>query len=194
MKLSVVAFDMDGVVLNSIPVLKEIAVHTIQQLYNMPVQEAEKRYLDTLGMPFQQQLETIFPADKRNSMAAVHYESRHMSVYEKIPVVPGIPDLFNLLKSKHLATALVTSTDHSIVRTSVPHVLALGFDFVGGYKKDFDKTAQLTRASFILGKRPEEILFVSDSLNDSIHADNVGATFELATCETVIPLIKKVFQ
>jgi beta-phosphoglucomutase-like phosphatase (HAD superfamily) len=189
--LSLVAFDMDGVIFDSMPVLTGLACALLTKSYNLSLNQANESYGRTSGIPFAAQLEVLFPGDRRNELVAMHYEHQHSQIYWKMGFPFGVTSLFKTLKEKRILTALVTSTDETILQNCVPQIAQLGFDFIGGNRKNYDKTAQLTRAHILLGMQPEDMLFVSDSWQDEARSIQLGADFRLVTCANVVDQVMR---
>ncbi len=193
-QISMVAFDLDGIILDSMPILTKLAVDTLVKAYNISESDAISHYTRTVGSPFAQQLEIIFPRDHRNFAVARQYEQEHTEVCEHLPISNGVPELIKWLKEERYNLALVSSTHHDMIHHFLPQVKQLRFDYLGGYKEDFDKASQLVRACILLGKRGEEALFVSDSENDMAYAEMADTRFQLATCANVAAVVKRCLQ
>ncbi len=81
--IKVVIFDFDGTIADTMPFLTELAVKLITENYNVSKEEAERKYLETTGMDFASQLETIFLNHSNNQEVASIFEKKKLeSIYE----------------------------------------------------------------------------------------------------------------
>src|SRR5436190_1421711 len=72
----VVMCDLDGTLIDTMPILADLATVVMNEIYAMPAPLARELYLATCGLPFIQQLEKIFPGDERNAGASDLFEGR----------------------------------------------------------------------------------------------------------------------
>src|SRR4029079_11463724 len=68
--------DLDGTLIDSMPTLADLATEVIEDRYGTPRILARELYLATCGLPFEKQLEEIFPEDPRNADASAEFEGR----------------------------------------------------------------------------------------------------------------------
>ena len=66
--------DLDGTLIDSMPTLADLATEVIEARYARRGVLARELYLATCGLPFDQQLEEIFPDDPRNADASAEFE------------------------------------------------------------------------------------------------------------------------
>src|SRR4051794_5279725 len=68
--------DLDGTLIDTMPVLADLASEVMTETYGMQRSLARELYVATCGLPFCQQLEAICPGDARNAAAADEFETR----------------------------------------------------------------------------------------------------------------------
>ena len=166
MSIRLCAFDMDGVILDSMPTLTQYAVETMRVIYKCPREFAERRYKETTGRPFVQQLDEIFPKDERNSDALRLYETIHAAISPALPLSPMVPMVINTLRELEISTALITSTHKSILFDQLHQVQSLGFDFMGGFQDGFTKVDLLNEAMELMAIFPDECILFGDTEHD----------------------------
>src|ERR1700690_988871 len=66
--------DLDGTLIDTMPVLADLATEVMVGMYGVPKTLARELYLATCGLPFIAQLEDIFPGDARNREASNLFE------------------------------------------------------------------------------------------------------------------------
>src|SRR6201986_2523374 len=67
--------DLDGTLIDSMPTLADLATEVLEARYGTPRVLARELYLATCGLPFERQLEEIFPGDARNGAASAAFEA-----------------------------------------------------------------------------------------------------------------------
>ncbi|GAH91182.1 unnamed protein product, partial [marine sediment metagenome] len=78
-KIKAVIFDFDGTIANTMPFLTELAIKVITENYNISKDKAKTRYIETIGMDFASQLETIFPGNPANQQVSTIFEERKVN-------------------------------------------------------------------------------------------------------------------
>src|SRR5438876_1183161 len=68
--------DLDGTLIDTMPILADLARDVLGEIYGMPGSLARELYLATCGLPFIQQLQAICPDDVRNPTASRIFEER----------------------------------------------------------------------------------------------------------------------
>src|SRR5262249_19357089 len=66
--------DLDGTLIDTMPVLADLAAEVMTEGYGIPRPLAREMYLATCGLPFVQQLEAICPRDPRNAALSDRFE------------------------------------------------------------------------------------------------------------------------
>jgi phosphoglycolate phosphatase-like HAD superfamily hydrolase len=169
--------DLDGTLIDSMPILADIATEVMAEVYGTPATLAREFYLATCGLPFIRQLASIFPGDGRNQAASDIFEARKPQRCSQIRMQPDVARALGDLQRR--GVAIVVSSNNGIEnvaafeRTSgFPFDLALGFG--GGLAKGRPHI-ELCEATF--GVDRNEMLFVGDSLHDGEIAERDGIPF-----------------
>lgn len=180
--MMIFCFDMDGTLLNSMPTLRQNAVDLISEEYHMTREDAESAYNRTVGIPFYEQLQQLFPNTEKNGRVASVYEMRHRDACPMFQLAPGIEDAIQEIKMRGHGTALVTSTDYHLL-DSLPQVKKLHFNHLGGFRVDSPKLAQLRNVTRMFASRTT-ILF-GDSPYDGWCAEQCGISFRQVNINNV---------
>lgn len=189
MELRLVVFDMDGVILDSMDTLALLASCAIAEFFRIPILDAQRRYNATIGVPFRQQLEIIFPAHPpvmKDSVASI-YEQKHQLVLPLLKTADSAKSLIWSLRSRGIGSALISSTDAKFIQ-QMEQIQKLDFDHVRGYSSLYSgnghtKALQLTDVLHESSVRAEEALMVGDTKEDQYVAAAVGTHFRLTTCK-----------
>lgn len=190
MKRRLLCFDMDGTIVNSMPMLEDIATEVIQAFYGKTEAIARASYRRTTGHPFRDQLEILFPYHETNDRAAETYEQQHEHHCPTFELAPNISMVLHHAQELGHVTALVTSTDRRFVKTML-QLNTLDFDFVGGWMPDYPKSAQMTEAMKLLHVYEDTILF-GDTLADAQVAFDFLIPFVPVTVFTVANSVLRV--
>lgn len=177
-----VLFDMDGTVMDSMPILTDLAVECITYEFNYEAMFARQRYLNTVGRPFLEQLMMIFPAQDytRHRRAAEHYDQIHNMIAPYLPMMESADYAMRELRDENIVSVLISSTAQRII-ARMHRIFTLGFDEVVGYRENFTKHDQ---AVYAIGKyQPSQINYFGDTAYDGEIAEAIGAKFTLVTRE-----------
>jgi phosphoglycolate phosphatase-like HAD superfamily hydrolase len=186
-------FDMDGTILNSMPTLTSLATDVIVEFHGVTIEQARQSYLDTVGLPFSQQLEKIAPKHPKNIAAASCYENRHRDWCPVFPLATGIDAALLAVRYAGHKTALVTSTDYRLLE-SLPHVRALKWDYIGGFHPDRPKMTQIFQARLAFPFPEWTPVLFGDSPSDKLGATIIGAEFYMVTCATVADIVFRILE
>jgi phosphoglycolate phosphatase-like HAD superfamily hydrolase len=172
-----VIFDFDGTLVDTMEGFADIAAGVIHRRYGMDWKDARRQYLKTSGLPFRQQLESIFPGDGRNDDASREFEDAKLETFfaERFP--REVRDTISGLRSQGYVVAVSSNNGQELVdrfvrREKVP------FHAVLGARKDFYKGRDHfhhIRDEF--GIPETEMVFVGDSLKDAEKAYTNGVRF-----------------
>ena len=140
---------------------------------------ARRRYLETSGLPFHEQLAAICPDDPRNGAAAAEFEARKRAVCDAAAMTrdtrAGLEALracgYRLVVSSNTAQRFV---DAFTRRARFRFDLALGFDAARRLAKGPPHVELVCRE---LGVRTDELVFCGDSLKDAELAEASGVAF-----------------
>lgn len=174
-------FDFDGTIVRSMEGLTQTAVEVLGEVYGIPAEPAARKYVETSGLPFCEQVEQLFPGDTRNERAAELFERRKLDRYFSETLEEGAVEIVDYLRSKKIGVAVSSSNLQEVIERFLERT-PLRFDFALGYRKNFSKGADHFRFLMReLSLTSGEILFVGDSLKDAERAlsseiDFVGKT------------------
>lgn len=162
----VICFDFDGTVADTMPFLTELAVNIICKHYGIDDQAAKAKYLETTGLSFELQLDTIFPDHPSNSVAVQEFEERKRANYLHFPPVHNMQHVLRTLKRKSYAIAISSGTLQDLLIEYL-RAYELPYDIALGYQPNFKKGKE--HFEFIQSKfaaEPEHLCYIGDSLND----------------------------
>jgi phosphoglycolate phosphatase-like HAD superfamily hydrolase len=136
-----------------------------------------RRYLETSGIPFFQQLELLFPGNSGNSMMADEFERRKLDGFFDEPYFDDVIGALTKLRERGIATAVSSNNfqhnvDEYVARNPAPLDHVLGFR--EGFAKGRDHFQYVMEAE---GVSAAEIVFVGDSLKDGERALESGVAF-----------------
>ncbi|MBW2732501.1 MAG: HAD family hydrolase [Deltaproteobacteria bacterium] len=180
-------FDLDGTLIDTMGHFANLAATLIEENYEVfdsggaetkvTWALARERYLQTSGIPLRQQLEVIFPGDKRNDPVAATYErdKTEICLHAEFPLevaaalrelqARGVPVIISSNSAQHFV-------DELAARAPVDFDLALGFG--DGVAKGEPHVERVVREFSV---EPEDILFCGDSLKDGELAERCGQRF-----------------
>jgi len=175
-----IVFDLDGTLIDTMKHFGEVASKVIHKYYGVPVDEAKRLYFETSGVPFFQQLEIIFPGDRRNQVAAKEYEERKLESFFNEPFSDEILKILCEIKKKYPYIIMAVSSNNfeNLVKEYMRKNGVDVFDEVLGYRDDFAKGDD--HFEYLMDKyklKKDEIVFIGDSWWDAKIAINSGVKF-----------------
>jgi phosphoglycolate phosphatase-like HAD superfamily hydrolase len=188
-------FDFDGTLIDSMPFLEKNAVTLLSKYYAFSKEEACKKYRETTGLPFVQQMEIIAPKNKINTSTVEEFERMKLDlIYEQRPFNDAL-DVLRTLKEQKYLLGISSGTIETIITTYLDKVNFGLVNDIMGYRPGFEKGKD--HFDYILSKyslKPEQVLFIGDSLHDAKRARNnnilfIGrkGMFQKEHFETIIP-------
>lgn len=169
--------DFDGTLVDSMGAFADIAADVMHAHYGLPFAEARRRYLETSGIPFFQQLDLIFPEGRDNVLLADEFETRKLTGFFDEPYFDGAIEALEWLRGRGIVTAVSSNNfqqnvDEFVARNPAPldHVLGFREGFAKG-RKHFEYVMQAE------GVAADAIVFVGDSLKDGDRALESGVSF-----------------
>ena len=169
-------WDMDGTIIDSMPGLTDLAVKVICKYYPVSKEAALKSYLNTVGIPFLDQLHKIFGYDKYNYMATDEYYDLKVDITLEAPLIASTTKL--LAEAKDLITGLVSSSDGNLVEDVViKHGLEHSFRWWSGVGEYLTKEAQVKAFISFYELNPKEVNYYGDTDEDERIAKEVGMNF-----------------
>lgn len=169
--------DLDGTLVDTMPILADIAQENMHATYGTPIDVARERYLGTCGIPFRQQLEVIYPGDTRNDGCAARFEAAKPARCGQAQMLPAT--LAALRSLARRGVRVVVSSNNGIENVELfarvnpfPFSLLCGFgDGMHKGKPHFDRIERE------LGIPRHAMLFTGDSLHDGDIAKAEGVPF-----------------
>ncbi len=169
--------DLDGTLVDTMPVLADLATEVMVGLYGIPKPLARELYLATCGLPFIAQLEDIFPGDVRNREASDLFEdskpARCGSARMPADTLAALADL----KRRGVRIAVSSNNGRKNVEAFASGA-DFSFDLVMGYGNGLSKGrphVQMVERAFGVGRG--EMMFIGDSLHDGEIAIVEGLAF-----------------
>ena len=162
----VVMWDWDGTLADTMPSHADLAAMCINTHFGMNIPEARVEYLNTTGIPFDCQLEKIFPlskASQREACAKEYHERKMTYVYENPKDFPQVAMVIkNLQSCPNIVQVISSSTEETIINEwarKTGNNMHMIFGRERGTKKD--------HISMVKKEFPTAVIvFVSDSHGD----------------------------
>jgi phosphoglycolate phosphatase len=101
-RVGVVLFDLDGTLLDDLPLIADVAADVMHAAFGTEPDEARVHYLATTGMPFEAQLAQLYPeaqAAERASAARTFHHRKVTEAYARAEPFPEVPKLLKTLAS-----------------------------------------------------------------------------------------------
>jgi len=186
-------FDMDGTVLDSMGALQDAAKNLIASHYDVSIEKAAELYHYTVGAPFREQLEILFPQNAQNEHVARVYEKTHEVLCADAELSPGIGAMLWAAHWARHQLALVTSTDQHLISNHLPQVRALPWNFIGGYREGYTKDDQIRRVLTTFRYSGTTVLF-GDAESDRRCAARAGIEFFLVEPNRISAVVREVLR
>jgi len=169
--------DLDGTLIDTMPVLADLATEVMVGMYGIPKTLARELYLATCGLPFVAQLEDIFPGDVRNPTASDLFESAKPARCNSARMPADTRSALVELRRRGVRIAVSSNNGRENVETFAK-TADFPFDLVMGYGNGLAKGkphVQMVERLFGVGRG--EMLFVGDALHDGEIANVEGLPF-----------------
>jgi phosphoglycolate phosphatase-like HAD superfamily hydrolase len=161
-------FDLDGTLIDTMGGFADLAAEIMAVRHGLPAEQGRRRYTETSGIPFRQQLDVIHPGHPENDAASDEFEQRKRAVCDAA-VMPA-QTVAALERMQRAGIKIIVSSnsaqhfvDEFAARESFRFDLVLGFDASIGLAKGKPHVEQTCRT---LGIGLAEIVFCGDSLKD----------------------------
>ena len=173
-----IIFDFDGTLADTMSFLTEKATELISKNYGIAEEEARRRYLETSGLDFPSQLEILFPSDPKNRKIAEIFEAEKQSRIMELPLFQDTVKTLRAFREENLKLFLCSSTDSELLKRYCKEKGIYDFfEECLGLKPGFRKQKQLLYIIEKYGFKPNEVLFVGDSLKDGEISGKAGIPF-----------------
>jgi phosphoglycolate phosphatase len=182
--LKLICFDFDGTIADTMPVLENNAVSLFLKYHpSMSLNDAIGKYRRTTGLPFEQQVEIIFPNVSTNNEMVEEFENLKVETVYSQELFPETNEALSILKSKGYIIAISSSTIKEIIVEYLQRKeITNSIDIVLGYRPGFEKGKH--HFDYLMNEyqlQPSSILYVGDSLKDmeramGSHVNFIGRT------------------
>ena len=159
-----ILWDFDGTLIDTMKAHTKLASEVISKHFQISKEKAKDKYRQTTGLPFEKQLELIFPEkEKERAKCAIEYHQRKLrEVYLKAKPIKGAKRTLIRLKKLGFGQFILSGTEEWIVKkwlkeNKISRVGVLGKE--KGIKKDH---LEILRKKF----PREKFVLISDSLKD----------------------------
>ncbi len=171
-------FDFDGTLVDTMKGFADIAGDVISTYHGeITFDEARRKYFETSGNPFFQQLEAMFPNDPQNSEMAKIFEERKIEGFFNSSFTPDVRHTINQLRKKGHIAGVASNNFQELIDKFVARE-ELEFDIVLGFRKGFEKgPAHFDHVCEKFSLSKADLTFVGDSLKDAEKARSYGINF-----------------
>jgi HAD superfamily hydrolase (TIGR01549 family) len=176
-KIKIIVFDLDGTLVDTMGGFADIAARLIAENYGLTAERARAEYMRTSGMPFFKQLNALFPYDKKNAEVATQFEMDKLDVRRTTVISDDTRLALRELKKKY-PLAISSNNYERNVREFVKSE-NIDIDFSLGFQTGISSKGK-KHFKFLcdtLKVRPDEILFIGDSLSDAKVSAECGVNF-----------------
>jgi phosphoglycolate phosphatase-like HAD superfamily hydrolase len=177
-------FDFDGTLIDTMDGYADIAGRVINRYHpEMSFDEARRRYLETSGVPFFQQLEILFPGEPANPEKASIFEETKKDGFFSKSFSDDVRYTINTLRERGFIAGVSSNNFQELIDRFVERE-GLEFDAVLGYRDGFEKGKahfDYVMKQFLL--KGDELTFVGDSLKDAEKARSSNVHF-IGLCGT----------
>jgi phosphoglycolate phosphatase-like HAD superfamily hydrolase len=169
--------DLDGTLIDTMPILADLASDVMVGTYGIPRPLARELYLATCGLPFIGQLEEIFPGDPRNRAASELFESGKPARCGSARMAADTTAALVSLREMGVRIAVSSNNGRENVERFAGNS-DFSFDLVMGYGNGLAKgRPHVQMVEQVFGVGHAEMLFIGDSLHDGEIATVEGIPF-----------------
>jgi len=166
-KQVIIMHDWDGTDVDTMPSHADLAAKVIRKHFGLNISEARSQYLATTGIPFDGQLEKIFPSSseaERKACAREYHERKMQEVYARPKTFPGLREVLELSRSLGYVSVISSSTEEGLIKAWAKREgLEQYFEVIlgreHGTKTDHIKIVQGVHSG-------HKVFFLSDSVGD----------------------------
>ncbi len=174
----VIVMDFDGTLVDTMGGFADVAGDVLHRWFGTDPVLARRRYLETSGIPFRQQVEVLHSGDARNDAAAEEFESRKLAGFFAETFPRDAVAAVGALQARGFKVVVSSNNFQELVDEFCARHDGVSFDVVLGAREGFYKGRDHFR---VVEERfavtPGEMLFVGDSLKDGERALACGVAF-----------------
>lgn len=173
----VVLCDLDGTLIDTMPVLADLATDVLFEMYGMERNLARDMYLTTCGLPFIKQLDAICPGDPRNQAASDRFEAAKPARCSHAKLSADTRMALQEMRAHGIRIVVSSNNGTENVNTFIKHN-DFPFDLALGYGNGLAKGkahVDLAMSTFKVAR--QDLMFVGDSLHDGDIAELEGLRF-----------------
>lgn len=175
--IKIVTLDFDGTTADTMPTLEEIAVKLMTKYYDISFEVARTKYRNTTGLPFEQQINLIFPDNPVNKEVIIRFEKEKIESIFDLPLFIDAKETIDFLRESGYLVAISSSTYQSTIEKYCKQK-GLIVDQILGFRPGFEKGKD--HFNFLMEKfhlSPDEMVYVGDSLKDCERAQGSNILF-----------------
>lgn len=171
-----IILDFDGTLADTMPQLACLGVDLLTRHYGLSPGEAYKYFLETVGAPFYQQLETLFHEDSRNHAVGEEFNARKREIFDDAEPFEDAAEAVQLIRAREWPAYVCSSTEVDHVARFMRRY-ELDVTAVSGTQGTDSKTEQIKFYVSAAELEPEQVVFIGDAPADAGYAHRAGVRF-----------------
>jgi len=169
-----IVFDFDGTLVDSMPALRALGSEIVADAYGLSLDDADKKYMKSVGRTFRDQLELIKPGDPINSKASMEFYAKQQRLYDDVRLHAGVIETIEFLNTTPIKYGVCSSTHGDLASNVVRRLLPEFRGIVTG--RDYgSKFSQLKSHFGSADKR--DSWFIGDTSFDGTVASEANVNF-----------------
>lgn len=178
-KLKLICFDFDGTLANTMPFLEKNAIALITKYYKLTEEVARKQYRLTTGLPFEQQIDILFPDNSENLFVIREFEHQKISRMLEQKLFPETKRVLVKLIENGYKNVVSSSTTKNIITNyvetkNISKYLTEVLGFHSGFEKGKNHFEYIMK-NYNLSSY--NLLYIGDSLKDMERASDSNIPF-----------------
>jgi len=165
-----ISFDLDGTLIDSLPVMETAWMETINKLH---ITTPFELYKKNIGLPFKSILNNLHLTEMFDEISKIYFKSTHENI-DKIQLYKGVYELIDKIKDSDKSISIITSKPRRNAEAII-NKFNLNIDFlVAGDDTEYGKPFH---DPFLLLKKysiecTEKTIYFGDTVNDLIFSVN----------------------